>query len=145
MSIEIRGNNLIAAITGGVFVLMPVAETVALTEGILTHDEILVDNASILLATFGVTGIYSPGLLDREIQVIVRHITDDGQVPPVVRHRSPIVNIKVANNSTTGISAEEFEQGQLINIPPRKGADARDFSLARILKQDAGMVTFEVH
>ena len=110
-----------------------------------TFDEILAENAVIHLAEFGVAGIYRPGVLDRAITIIVRHVTDDGQVAPVVRHRSPIVNIKVANNSTTGISAEEFEQGQLINIPPRKGADARDFQLARIVKQDAGMVTIEVH
>jgi len=110
-----------------------------------TFDEILADDADILLDVFGEAGVYRPGVLDREIKVIVRYVTDDDQVAPVVRHRSPVVNIKVANNSTTGISAEEFEQGQVINIPPRKGADARDFQLARILKQDAGMITIEVH
>lgn len=143
MSNKITGNNLIAAITGGVFVLVPIAETVP---GIArTFDEILVENASHILDVFGVAGTYRPGVLDREIQVIVRYVTDDGQVPPVVRHRSPIVNIKVANDSTTGISAEEFEQGQVINIPPRKGANAKDFQLARIIKQDAGIITIEVH
>ena len=110
-----------------------------------TFDEILIDNAPIHLDEFGIAGIYRPGVLDRAITVIVRHVTDDGQVAPVVRHRSPVVNIKVANSSTTGISAEEFEQGQVINISPRKGADARDFNLARIIKQDAGMITIEVH
>ena len=110
-----------------------------------TFDEILVANAPVLLGIFGVVGIYCPGILDREIQAIVRYVTDDGQVPPVVRHRSPIVHIKVANNSTTGISAEEFVQGYIIRIPPRKGADARDFQLARIVKQDAGFLTIEVH
>jgi len=77
--------------------------------------------------------------------VIVRYVTDDGQVDPVVRHRSPIVNIKVANDSLLGISADEFVPGQEISIPPRKGAVARIFSLARIVKQDAGMITIEVH
>ena len=110
-----------------------------------TFDEIMVENAPIHLDVERVSGIYNPGELDREIQVIIRYVSDDGQVAPVVRHRSPIVNIQVANNSTTGISAEEFEQGQVINIPPRKGADARDFSLARIIKQDAGMITIEGH
>jgi len=110
-----------------------------------TFDEILVENASIHLAEFGVTGIYRPGVLNRSIEVIVRYVTDDGQVAPVIRHRSPVINIKVANSSTTGIEPEEFEQGQKINMPPRKGADARDFQLARIVKQDAGMVTIEVH
>jgi len=110
-----------------------------------TFDEILLDDADIVLDVFGVAGIYRPDVLNREIQVIVRYVTDDGQVAPVVRHRSPVVNIKVANSSTTGISAEEFEQGHVINMPPRKGADPRDFQLARILKQDAGMITIEVH
>ena len=112
---------------------------------IKTFDEILVENAAIHLDEFGVAGTYRPGVLDRSILVIIRYVTDDGQVAPVVRHRSPIVHIKVANNSTTGISAEEFEQGQKINMPPRKGADARDFTLARIIKQDAGLITIEVH
>ena len=110
-----------------------------------TFDEILVADAAIHLDVFGAAGIYQPGVLDREIQAIVRYITDDGQVAPVVRHRSPIVHIKVANNSVFGISAEEFKQGQVINVPPRKGADPRDFQLARIIKQDAGMITIEVH
>ena len=110
-----------------------------------TFDEILQDDADILLDVFGEVGVYRPGVLDREIQAIVRYVIDDGQVAPVVRHRSPVVNIKVANSSTTGISAEEFEQGHVINIPPRKGADARNFQLAKIIKQDAGMVTYEVH
>ena len=110
-----------------------------------TFDKILQDDVDILLDVFGIAGIYRPGVLDREIQAIIRYVTDDGQVPPVVRHRSPVVNIKVANNSTTGISAEEFVPGYVIRIPPRKGADPRDFSLARIIKQDAGMITIEVH
>ncbi|MBA7613752.1 hypothetical protein ES703_21008 [subsurface metagenome] len=110
-----------------------------------TFDEILVDDADYYLEVFGVAGVYQPDVLDRAIQVIVRYVTDDGQVAPMVRLRGPIVNIKVANDSVTGISAEEFEQGQVINIPPRKGADPRAFQLARIIKQDAGMITIEVH
>lgn len=145
MSNEIVSGNLIAAITGGVFVLVPIEETVTVTGELQTFDEIMVENASHILDTFGVEGIYQPGILDREIQAIVRYVTDDGQVAPVVRHRSPIVNIKVANDPVTGISAEEFEQGQVINIPPRKDADPRDFQLARIIKQNAGMITIEVH
>jgi len=108
-------------------------------------DEILIENAPYILEVFGIAGIYRPGVLDRPIQGIIWYVTDDGQVEPVVRHRSPVVNVKVANNSVTGISAEEFEQGHLINIPPRKGADPRDFQLARIVRQDAGFFVYEVH
>lgn len=110
-----------------------------------TFDEILEENAELYLDVFAGPAIYRPGDLDRDIQAIIRHTTDDGQVTPVVRHRSPIVTVKVSNDSTTGISAEEFVQGQVINMPPRKGADARDFRLAKILKQDAGMITIEAH
>jgi len=45
-------------------------------------DEILQDDADILLDVFGMAGVYQPGVLDREIQVIIRYITDDGQVAP---------------------------------------------------------------
>lgn len=110
-----------------------------------TFDEILVDNAGLLLDVFGVAGVYRPGVLDREIQVIIKYVTDDGQVEPVIRHRGPVVNVKVANDPVTGISAEEFEQGHVIKIPPRKGADPRDFQMARIVGEDAGFVVYEVH
>ncbi len=110
-----------------------------------TFDEILVENAGLLLDEFGEAGIYRPGVLDRPVQGIIRHVTDDGQVAPVGRHRGPVVNVKVANDSVTGISAEEFEQGHIIKIPPRKGADPRDFQMARIVRQDAGFLTIEVH
>ncbi|MCK4783259.1 MAG: hypothetical protein KAV87_05875 [Desulfobacteraceae bacterium] len=145
MSNKIIGNNLIAAITGGVFVLVPVAETATLPGEVKTHDEILVENAPLLLNVFGVAGVYRPGVLDREIQVIIKYVTDDGSVEPIVRHRGPVVNVKIANNSVTGVSAEEFEQGHIIKIPPRKGADPRDFQMARIVRQDAGFVVYEVH
>ena len=110
-------------------------------------DEILVENASIIMGIFAeaVAGVYQPGVLDREIQGQIMFVTDDGTVPPVVRHRGPVINLKVKNNSVTGISAEEFEPGQVVSIPPRKGADAREFQLARIVRQDAGLLTIEVH
>jgi hypothetical protein len=110
-------------------------------------DEILVENASIIMDIFAeaVAGVYQPGVLDREIQGHIMFVEDDGTVAPVVRHRGPVINLKVKNNSVTGISAEEFEQGQVVSIPPRKGADAREFKLARIVRQDAGLLTIEVH
>jgi len=110
-----------------------------------TYDEILVDNADLYLETFGVDGIYRPDVLARAIRGHVMYPIDDAQVSPVGRHRGPIVNIKVKNDTTSGITPEEFEQGHVINIPPRKGADARDFQMARIVRQDAGLLTIEAH
>ena len=144
----IQGADIIAMVTWGIleYVEEDVEPTPAVVTGeVQTFDEILVANVPILLDAFGVDGIYRPGVLDREIQVIIRHVTDDATVAPVVRHRGPVINIKVANNSVTGISAEEFEQGQVVSIPPRKGADAREFQMARIVSQDAGFVVYEVH
>jgi hypothetical protein len=143
MSYEITGNNLIAAITGGVFILMPVPATVSGTP--TSFDEILIENRAIHLEAFGVVGVYQPGILSRSIQVIVRYITDDGQKAEQIRHRSPIIHVKVANDSILGIAADEFETGQVISVPPRKGATAREFTLTRIVKQNAGLVTYEVH
>jgi len=108
-------------------------------------DEILIENAPLLLDIFGEAGVYRPGVLDRAIRGIIRHVQDDATVSPVVRHRSPLINLKVANDSVTGISAGEFEQGQVVSIPPRKGADAREFQMARIVSQDAGFIVYEVH
>lgn len=108
-------------------------------------DEIIVENASLLLDIFGEAGIYQPGVLDRAVQGIIRYVEDDGTVAPVVRHRGPLINFKVANDSVTGISADEFVQGQVVSIPPRKGADAREFRMARIVSQDAAFVVYEVH
>jgi hypothetical protein len=119
-----------------------ISETISGTQ---TFDEISVVNAPLLLSVFGEAGVYRPGILNRAIQGIIRYVQDDGTVAPVVRHRGPLINLKVANNSVTGISADEFEQGQVVSIPPRKGADAREFQMARIVRQDAGFIVYEVH
>lgn len=140
----IRGADIIAMVTGGVLEYIPHPISV-IEGGTQTFDEILVANVPLLLDAFGVDGIYRPGVLDREIQVIIRHVQDDATVAPVVRHRGPLINLKVANDSVIGISADEFEQGQVVSIPPRKGADAREFQMARIVSQDAGFVVYEVH
>ena len=114
-------------------------------QGLQTFDEIMVQNADVNLETFGVDGIYRPSVLNRAIRGHVIYPTDDDQVAPVSRHRGPTVHIKVKNNATIGITPEEFETGHIINIPPRKGADPRDFQMARIVRQNAGFVVYEVH
>lgn len=113
-----------------------------------TFDAALIAARPAFLTTFGVAITFQPGVLDRSITAIVRYANDDGQVEPVVRHKSPIVHIKVANDSTLGIAADEFlaDQSSLkVSLPPRKGATARQFHLARIVEQDAAFVTYEVH
>lgn len=110
-----------------------------------TFDEMLVQNATIQLALYGIAGVYQPGVLDRDITLIIEYVSDDDVVEPVQRRRGPRIEIQVANNSTTGITPGEFTSGQKISAPPRSGESARNFHLARIIEQDAGMVTFEAH
>jgi len=138
------GNNIGALATRGKLISIPHPGTETIT-GDNDFDTAAIANRGIFLEEFGVSATYRPGVLNRSITVIVRHEEDDGQVVAGSRHRSPVVNIKAANDSAIGISAEEFEQGQIIDAPPRKGADNRSFRLARIIKQSAAFVTYEVH
>lgn len=138
------GNNIGALATRGKLISIPHPGTETIT-GDNDFDTAAIANRGVFLEEFGVSATYRPGVLNRSITVIVRHVEDDGQVVTGSRHRSPVVNIKAANDSAIGIAADEFEQGQIIDAPPRKGADNRSFRLARIIKQNAAFVTYEVH
>ena len=138
------GNNPGALATRGRLISIPHPGTET-TEGDNDFDTAAIGARSALLDAFGVSATYRPGVLNRSITVIVRHVTDAGQVAAGSRKRSPVVHIKAANDSAIGISAEEFEQGQLIDAPPRKGAESRTFRLASIVKQSAAFVTYECH
>jgi hypothetical protein len=110
--------------------------------------EALTASRPAFLAMFGVDITFQPGVLDRAITAIVRYVTDAGKVEPVARLKSPRIHIKVANDSTLGIAANEFlanQTGLKVNLPPRKGATARDFHLAKIIAQNAASVTYEVN
>jgi len=97
------------------------------------------------LAAFGQPVTFQPGTLDRAITAIIKYVTDDATVDPVLRHRSPLVHIKVANDATLGIAASEFADNQTVSVPPRSGATARVMQLARIVKADGIWVTYECH
>ena len=137
-------NNIGAFATRGRFISIPQPGTETIT-GDNDFDTASIANRGVFLDEFGVSATYRPGVLNRSITVIVRHIEDAGQAAAGSRHRSPVVNIKAANDSAIGISAEEFEPGQIIDAPPRKGADNRSFRLARIVKQNAAFVVYECH
>jgi len=137
-------NNIGAFATRGRFISIPHPGTETIS-GDNDFDTAAIDNRSVFLEEFGSSATYRPGVLNRSITVIVRHVEDAGQAVSGSRHRSPVVNIKAANDSAIGISADEFEPGQIIDAPPRKGADNRAFRLARIVKQNAAFVVYEVH
>jgi hypothetical protein len=97
------------------------------------------------LTAFGQPVTFQPGTLNRVITAIVRYVEDDAAVSPIVRHRSPQVKIKVANDAVLGIAASEFGDNQTISVPPRPGAAARVMQLARIVKANGVWVTYECH
>lgn len=97
------------------------------------------------LAQFGTAIVYQPGSLNRAITAIIRYVGDDETVPPVLRHRGPLIHVKVANDATLGIAASEFSENQTVSLPPRPEASAVTKHLARIVKADGIWVTYECH
>jgi len=97
------------------------------------------------LAAFGQPIVYQPGTLDRAVTAIVKYVQDDAEVPPIIRHRSPQVQIKVANDAVVGIATAEFDSSQTVSVPPRPGAEVRTMHLARIVKANGIWATYECH
>jgi hypothetical protein len=138
------GGNVVAAMTQGrlIYVDEPAAEDQELTP----FDEAAVSTVDSFLAAWGVDGIYQPGVLNRAIRAIPKYVTDDAVVAGgAQRLRSPKLQIKVPNTAVNGITPAEFAPNQTVSVPPRKGADARQFQLARIVAQSSAWVTFELH
>ena len=140
---SIFGNNIIAFITLGsvIFVEEPTAEQVGET----VFEDRAISVVDDFLDEFGIDGIYQPGSLNRPIRAIMKYKEDAATVDPMHRHRSPILTMKVPNCETEGITASESKSSQTVIVPPRKGADARLFHIARIFKQSAAWVTYEIH
>ena len=135
------GNNLTALTTGGKLVYIE-EPTYTAPDDLNDFDTAAVEARDTFLDTFGLDAIYRPGVLSRAITAIVSYPEDDSRVESI-RHRSPKIIIKVANDLAIGIAADEFEPGQTISCPPRKGADARSFQLTRITKQTMVWVWYE--
>lgn len=81
----------------------------------------------------------------RIITVVQRHTADEAAVVAGSRHRSPVQQISVDNDTTTGIAASEFVAGKTITIDRRAGGGIGTMRLARIVKQNDIFVTYEVH
>ncbi len=137
------GNNIIALVTGGT--LAYIDEPASVDGAETPFEDVTVSGRAFLLEQLAEDGVYRPGVLNRAIKAIPKYETDDATIDPIARHRSPKLQVKVPNDPANGITPAEFEQGQVISIPPRKGAAARAFTLAKIVKQTAAFVTFEVH
>lgn len=65
-------------------------------------------------------------------------------VPQDVEATSPVFEVHVHNNSSTGISSEELDLGgDAISFPPRDGQSASTRQVTRLLSQDHGMLVLE--
>jgi len=137
------GNNLVAWLMHGSLIYVDEPEATDSAE--TPFEEVTVLGRDFLLEQLAVDGVYQPGILNRAIKAIPKYVNDDDLTEPIIRHRSPRLEIKVPNDQSNGIIPSEFDTGQMISIPPRKGADARSFTLARIVRQTAAFVTFEAH
>jgi len=136
------GNNLTAIGTNGrlVYIDEPTYEA---PDDLNEFDDAMLQTRDTFLDKFGIDAIYRPGVLSRTIKVILKHLEDDSQVSTGMRHKSPNIQIKTANDPAIGIAADEFEPGQTISVPPRKGADAVTKRLSRIIKQTMTFVWYE--
>lgn len=136
------GNNITAIATKGrlIYIDEPEGGTETETE----FDSLLLTARDNFLDIFAIDGIYQPGVLNRAIRGIVNNIKDDDKAANTLRYKSPRIGLKVANDSSIGITAAEFVEGQTVSIPPRKGASPRSFQILRIVEQSAVWVTYEV-
>ena len=140
----IYGGNVVAAMTQGR--LIHVDEPAAEDQELTPFDEAAVATVASFLAAFGVEGTYQPGILNRAIEAIPKYVQDDAALAGgAARLRSPKLQIKVPNTMVNGITPAEFAPNQTVIVPPRKGADARQFQLAKIVTQSAAWVTFALH
>ena len=136
------GNNLLAIGSHGrlIYVDEPEGGTETETE----FDGLLLEARDNFIELYAIDGVYQPGILSRAIKAIVKTIKDDDLTQNTLRHKEPRLKMKVPNDSSIGITAEEFVEGQTVSVPPRKGMDARPFRLLRIMEHNAVWVTYEI-
>lgn len=79
------------------------------------------------------------------LSAILTYDDDSAQIVPGARHRSPRIEVTLLNDATTGMTPDEFQEGDTITVQPRASATARTFRLSRIVKQDTAFITVEVH
>ncbi len=109
-----------------------------------SFDAILVADADQQLADFGETGlIYHPtGRSDRPITAIVMRQPPELMEKP--RTQVTPLRIQTLNDATTGITAAEWKDGDMLTIAPRSGGPTKRLRLLRPVAEDAGLVTWEV-
>ena len=101
--------------------------------------------AADVLSVFGESvGYCRSGTLQRTITAVVERAPASGldEAPDV--HR-PHFEVWVANDSSTGIAADEIDTAtDTLTIPKRLGQSAAEMQIVRIIDHDNGMLHLEV-
>lgn len=108
-------------------------------------DAALINRSGAAKAAFGKEIIvYPDGVSTRTIKAIIKY-NGIASVPGLPHGHAYKIAIKVDNNSTTGLSAAEFDKTKATcKLPKLKGATPSEAKIVDIIKQDAGMVMYEV-
>ncbi|MCE5185080.1 MAG: hypothetical protein LLF76_03025 [Planctomycetaceae bacterium] len=108
-------------------------------------DQAMINRRAAAKATFGTEIIVRPdGVTERTIVAVIKH-HGISSVPGLPQGHCDQITIKVDNDSSTGLSAAEFDKTKATcRLPKRKGATPAEAKIIDIIHQDAGMVTYEV-
>ena len=110
-----------------------------------SFDDTLKNANNAFKSAFGQTIVVLPdGVTERSITAIVDY-NEIEPVPGMPHGKAQNITITVDNDATTGLSSAEFDSGlATVKVPEAIGKAAVTKRLSKIIRQDAGMVTYQV-
>jgi len=110
----------------------------------MSHADLLSADAAAQMADFGETGaVYYPAAGgSRPITIIV--LRRRAELADRPRMELANLQIQTLNDTTTGITAAEWTDGDKIDLRPHLGGDLKRLRLLKSVAEDAGLVTWEV-
>ncbi len=110
-----------------------------------TFDDALKAANSSFRTAFGQTIIVLPdGATERSVTAIVDY-NEVEPMPGMPHGKAVNIQITVDNDAATGLSSAEFDSGlAAVKVPEAIGKAAVTKRLSKIIRQDAGMVTYQV-
>lgn len=110
-----------------------------------TFDDIAVSARDPFKDAFGQSLVVLPdGVTERTITGIIEYQEVEA-IPGLAHGKSRSIFITVDNDSTTGLSTDEFNSGKaLVKVPEDIGKSAVTKRISKIIFQDAGIVKYQV-
>lgn len=108
-------------------------------------DAAAINSSGAFKSAFGKRIVILPdGVTERTVTAIISYDVVS-KIPGAPHGTARKITITVDNNAITGLSADEFDKATATcRLPKTEGATASEAKIVDILKQDAGMVTYEV-